>query len=102
LEDVVPANADISVTSDGQTCVHRHDRSKRKKSNTPHKLMSMPIPYHADTDQSYDSDDGEDSIHEEESGMGVLHVMEEMDLNMCTEEENDRKEGTVMTKILCC
>jgi hypothetical protein len=79
LEDVVPANADISVTSDGHTCVQRHDRSKRKKSYTPHKLMSIPIPYHEDTDQCYDSDDGDDIIHEEESGMGLLHLMEEME-----------------------
>jgi hypothetical protein len=50
LEDVVPANADMSVTSDGRMCVHRHDRSNRKKSNTPQKLMSIPRPHHADTD----------------------------------------------------
>jgi hypothetical protein len=63
-----------------------------KTSNTPQKLMSIPRPHHADTDQCYDSDDGDDSIHEEESGMGFLHLMEEMDLNICSEEENDRKD----------
>jgi hypothetical protein len=30
--------------------------------------------------------------------MGVLHLMEEMDMNMCSEEENDRKEDTDMTE----